>query len=186
MSANSIHKGIRGEIRELNSYRKSHNLACCHYTNSTKLNFLCYLYKLDKILVILGKQSFRSSLWIFYEISNSNSAPDWTRTSTSFRTADFKSATSTISVTRAWLSGWESNSQCYESKSYMATNFITRQFLIGTPGQTRTDTLFSNRFWICHVYHFHHKGMAVLKWIEHLLCGSEPHVLPLNYRTIFL
>lgn len=45
-----------------------------------------------------------------------------------FRTADFKSATSTISITRAWLSGWESNSQCYESKSYMATNFITRQF----------------------------------------------------------
>lgn len=55
MSTNSIHKGVRVEVWGLNPSRKSHNLVCYHYTNLNKLNFICYLYKLDKILVILGK-----------------------------------------------------------------------------------------------------------------------------------
>lgn len=72
------------------------------------------------------------------------SAPDWTRTSTSFQTADFKSATSTISVTRAWLSGQGSNLRCV-IQSHMCYHYTTRQFLIGTPGRTRTDTLFQQQ-----------------------------------------
>lgn len=55
------------------------------------------------------------------------SAPDWTRTSTSFQTADFKSATSTISVTRAWLSGQGSNLRCV-SQSHMCYHYTTRQY----------------------------------------------------------
>ena len=83
-------------------------------------------------------------LRIFNEISNSNSAPDWTRTSTSFQTMDFKSTTSTISVTRAWLSGQGSNLRCV-SQSHMCYHYTTRQFLLGTPGRTRTDTLFQQQ-----------------------------------------
>lgn len=55
------------------------------------------------------------------------SAPDWTRTSASFQTADFKSATSTISVTRAWLSGQGSNLRCV-SQSHMCYHYTTRQY----------------------------------------------------------
>ena len=86
-------------------------------------------------------------LEVLYEFCmrfQTRSAPDWTRTSTSFQTTDFKSATYTISITRAWLSGQGSNLRCV-SQSHMCYHYTTRQFLLGTPGRTRTDTLFQQQ-----------------------------------------
>lgn len=47
-------------------------------------------------------------------------------------------------IIEAWLSGQGSNLRCV-SQSHMCYHYTTRQFLIGTSGRTRTDTLFQQQ-----------------------------------------
>lgn len=111
MSANSIHRGIRGSLPELNWGVQSHNLTYYHYTKTTKLNFLYYLYPLANSLPC-SENRVLEVLYEFYMRFQTQVPLVGLEPTRLFKHGILSPVCATNFIIEAWLSEHDSNMYC--------------------------------------------------------------------------